>query len=865
MADVEEMLDQARQMPYGEARSMLLEQALKACAHDPELAFEVRLELTEAYQYGAEPAKSFATFSRSVAEYDADPGRWSAWHTYSLLWQYKWIVSDMRRFPEIPLQRAYDALAEMERRYAAAGYGPHAVHTQRTYVAEHIGDRAAAEEWFHRWQTTPRDDMSDCEGCDPSGKVWYLAWMGRDEEAIELAAPVVAGHLTCHVQPQGILGNLLLPYVRTGRLEQAAAAHLRAYRIVQGDANYVDDFGDHLEFCALTGNETRGLEILQRELPLLDRSPTPSDHMYFAGCAALLLRRLEELGHGGLTVRRSGADVPVGRLREELETTARDLAARFDARNGTGEQTRRLEARLAAEPLVEHLPLTPHARRVTIPSAAPARPPAGAGPDELLDLAEDAWRRSDHDAALAAWERYDEVGGPAGGRRTDGLGLTALMAGDVERARELWVRAAELHAQAGDEARRQVAFGRLGLLAQDGLPLVEESYRWLSAHGDERQRVGARSRLAQAYAGAGRAGEAITLLEGAREGGLLALLAHLHADDGDPGRAAEAARTARQALRAEGDVLTLARTALFHGRLIRRHGGDLEELLGAFGEALAVAPRTEAGLRAFAHASRGEVLVMVDRAAEAVEDLIEAVALFTALGDAHAAALARVDLAAAYLATDRPMEAAIAAEEALAVLDAGDPAPSRTDGSGTDGSGTDDGDAHDLDNITGLRWTRANALRLMGEQEAALADFTALVAMYPHPLQSARAAESAAGILDELDRDEEAAESFAVAADHYRAAGESDDQARTTRRHAMSLHWSGRSADAAEALTEARSLTGDPFQLAALAYDEARVLNALGRREEALRLAREAVGRFTELGDERATDMANELLTWLEE
>ncbi|GAA2788353.1 hypothetical protein [Nonomuraea dietziae] len=79
-------------------------------------------------------------------------------------------------------------------------------------------------------------------------------------------------------------------------------------------------------------------------------------------------------------------------------------------------------------------------------------------------------------------------------------------------------------------------------------------------------------------------------------------------------------------------MLTLAKTALLHGRLIQRHGGDLEELLGAFGEVLAVAPRSEAELRAVAHASRGEVLVMVDRAAEAAEDLIEAVALFTALG-----------------------------------------------------------------------------------------------------------------------------------------------------------------------------------------------------------------------------------------
>ncbi|MFE3454528.1 hypothetical protein ACFXJ8_36955 [Nonomuraea sp. NPDC059194] len=841
MADIEEMLDQARQMPYGEARSVLLEQALKAAGHDPELAFEVRLELTEAYQYGAEPAKSFATFSRSVAEYDADPGRWSDWQTYSLLWQFKWIVSDMRRFPEIPLQRAYDALAEMERRYVEAGYGLHAVHTQRTYVAEHIGDGAAADEWFHLWQTTPRDDMSDCEGCDPSGKVWHLSWMGRDEEAIELAAPVVAGQLTCHVQPQGILSNLLLPYVRTGRLDEAAAAHLRAYRLVQGDANYVDDFGDHMEFCALTGNETRGLEILQRELPLLERSPTPSDRMHFAGCAALLLRRLEDLGHGGLTVRRNGTDVPVGRLREELEADARALAARFDARNGTGEQSRRLEVRLAAEPLVEHLPLTPHARRVVIPSAPVAAPPATATTAELLDLAEEAWQRSDHDAAFAAWERYDEVGGEPDGRRADGLGFAAAVQGDVEQARELWSHAADLHALAGDEGRRQATLGRLGMVTPDGLPLVEESHRWLSVNGDERQRGASMSRLAQMYAAAGRVDEAVALLDGSKDGAHLSLLANLLVHD-DPERAVETARAARQALRADGDVLVLAKTALLHGQLIQRHGGNLDELLGAFGEVLAVAPRSQAELRAVAHASRGEVLVAVDREIEATDDLIEAVAMFTALGQADRAALARVDLAAAYLAGERPMDAAIAAEEALAVLD-----------------------PDDLTNTTALMWTRANALRLMGDTSAALADFTALVPMYASPIQSARAAESAANILDELDRDQEAAQTFAAAAAHYAASGSTDDQARVTRRHAMSLHWAGQSDAAAEVLAGARTLTRDPFQLAVLSYDEARVLDALGRKDEALQRNREAVDLFTELGEEQAAASAKELLTWLEE
>ena len=40
-----------------------------------------------------------------------------------------------------------------------------------------------------------------------------------------LAKPVLDRTLTCSEQPQSILTELLVPYLRTGRLEQAVDAH----------------------------------------------------------------------------------------------------------------------------------------------------------------------------------------------------------------------------------------------------------------------------------------------------------------------------------------------------------------------------------------------------------------------------------------------------------------------------------------------------------------------------------------------------------------------------------------------------------------------------------------------------------------
>lgn len=820
MDEVITLRRQARALPYGEARTRMLERAL-ALATD---SVDVRLELAEAYQYGAEPVKVFAVFSRLVSDYDADPGAFADYQVRALLWYYKWICFNMRRFPEIPLQRAHDALAEMERRFLLAGYGLQAVHANRCLVAGHVGDRDAAAEWFHQWRITPRDELSDCAGCDPSGQVRHLVWLGRDEEAVELAAPVLEGHLTCREQPHTILTRLLVPYVRTGRLDQAAAAHLRAYRLMQGNVDHVEDLGDHLEFLALTGNETRGLEVLRRELPHYRRSTTPGDQLSFASAGALLLGRLEGLGQHDLA-----------ELREELETRARELAAAFDARNGTAGHTIQLEGRLAAEPWVDYLPLVPHSRRMPVPQA-PAVPPLKDDPDALLDQAEQAWQDGELGAAFAAWERYDQLGGARNARRLDGLGLQAVAQGDGEEAARLWLEAAELHE---GEAERQSSLGRAGLLLEDGLALIEESHRYLSEYGTPEQQHAALHRLAQGYGGAGRIEDAIALLEGDEDGRSLTMLARLLTAT-DLARAAQVAGQARHALRERKTAL--AEAALLHAQILRHQGGDVDELLEAYEEALAHAPHREQGMRAAVHAMRGEVLVAVGRAGEAAEDLIEAVAAFTALGDTAQAALTRVDLATAYLATERPTEAAVAAEEALALLDPADAA-----------------------NRAGARWSRAHALRLLGQAEQALEDFTALVDEYDNPWQSARASDMVGKLLDGLGRDEDAASAFGVAAERFLEAGDQAAAGVALRAQTVSLFWAQDLEPALESAKRARAALEEPFELAALAYDEARILHGLGRTPEARERCAEAIDAFTSLGEDRALQTAREFLDELDD
>ena len=62
------------------------------------------------------------------------------------------------------------------------------------------------------------------------------------------------------------------------------------------------EVGRHLEFCALTGNEARGLELLAENRNLFDEVDSPLDQLDFLTGVEVLLRRVEGLGHGELPV-----------------------------------------------------------------------------------------------------------------------------------------------------------------------------------------------------------------------------------------------------------------------------------------------------------------------------------------------------------------------------------------------------------------------------------------------------------------------------------------------------------------------------------------------------------------------------------
>ena len=188
-------------------------------------------------------------------------------------------------------------------------------------------------------------------------------------------APLLDGQLKCAEEPHRVLAKSLLPLVRTGRADEARRAFLRGYPLAQAEVSLCAAVGGHIEFCALTGNEARGLEILAEHTAwLTDTQLDTADRLSFLAGVSVLLRRLAALGYGAVP---AGLGTVAGTA-SVLEAELRDLCGRYDARNRSSSVSDRVAAQLAQEPLLERLPLglpDPAAAGGSRAGAAAAGPP----------------------------------------------------------------------------------------------------------------------------------------------------------------------------------------------------------------------------------------------------------------------------------------------------------------------------------------------------------------------------------------------------------------------------------------------------------------------------------------------------------
>jgi tetratricopeptide (TPR) repeat protein len=501
VATIRRALQQNREEPEGRARNAGAERlvAEAEATGDTPLLLDALFNLANAYAYSSEKDKFFVPFARLLRMWDERPGDFDGANTHHLHWIFKWVSNGMLDQPDVPLASIEKWQREMEHRYRLAGHSERAVRQGEFRIARHLGDTGRAAAAHAAWLAADRDSMADCHACELHGQGNWQVECGQDAEALTTWEPVLAGRYTCAHEPHNVLASSLLPLVRLGRLDEARAHHLRGYRLVRSMESMRGAVAGHVEFCALTGNEARALEILAEHPAYFTDTGDPDTLMDYLAVTGVLMRRLVALGHADQHVPGpAGTEWTARELLAHAEREAGAVAARFDARNGNGTVGRRMRERLGAEPLTERLPLGVRARHRLVTPARPQSAPvpeAAAAPESAEDVI----------ALLAEARRLSRAQHPTAGAAWAAVGRAAERTGAEldERAR------AEVADHAGIDAFEDPG---------TAVPLFDTAAALFEAVGDAGEAAACRARAAYAVAVAERSEEALAALDTAVEG-----------------------------------------------------------------------------------------------------------------------------------------------------------------------------------------------------------------------------------------------------------------------------------------------------------------------------------------------------------
>ncbi|OXY90723.1 hypothetical protein [Streptomyces diastatochromogenes] len=828
------------EQPEGPARNARAEQLLAEAEklNIPLAVIEALGHQLKVYNYSSEKDRMFVPFARLLRLWDERPEDFDEYEAHGLHWVFKWVSAGMLDQPHIPLASIEKWLGEMEHRYRLAGHSERAVRSAEFSVAAHVGDLERAERAYGAWLAADRDRMADCHACELHGQGAWQVKCDRDAEALELWRPVLEGEYSCAHEPHTVLASSLTPLLRLGRLDEARAHHLRGFRLVRPMESMRGAYADHVEFCALTGNEARGLELLAERPAYFTDTGHPRSRLDFMAVVTLLTDRLTGLGLGERQVPGpAGLSWTARELAAHARAEALELAERFDRRNGTSYVGDRVRARMAQRPLVDRLPLgvrtVRSAPQPVITSPASEAPEVPGQPD-LSDLLTEARRlsRTLQPHALEAWAAVARAAegteldprdraeiadheamsqGPEGIALFDEAAVLYAEAGDpgealAARARGAYVRAltgevdaalttvAALYDEAlalyaenatGVRQTASVVMSRARILMRRVHEDAEGSWDSEGTESPDVRAAAERAVLEVLALVDGRAGGDVRLAARAAEA--RAMLAELAAGSGDVERTAELFRQAAAEYVGAGLPWFAVEYEVQVAALAHQLGEPAEAERALRAALEHGAPYVEPTGRAQLHLQLAEVLGVRDEAVEAAEHALEAAHWADEAGESAAlGAWARHQLGGFLLRQGRCAEAAEVLESALPDLSA------ETHGDGA---------------VVQAQWWLGDCLSELGEHRAAAErrlQAAEIARHWPeqqdHATLAHLAAESLsnAGLLDEADQ------AYARAGELWRSLGNPHFLVRSLRARAwLALRGEAGAEGARELMTEA--------------------------------------------------------------
>ena len=338
----QQLLDEARELPNGAAKIAVLDEAIREAdlVNWLEGSFEIREEMMQAAAFSGAGERLLTSFSWCLGKSDEMP---EVFPDVDLLWQYKWSISAALNFAGISLQQIHSMLDDFSARLEKHGYGQRPVVSLHARLLQSVGDLEGAAAAAEQWQREPRDDMADCEACELDNVVELLCEMQQHDAAVAKAEPITTGKLTCAEVPHRTLAELLISAMRIGDETLAKKLHIRGYRMVYRDPDFLRSLGMHAVYIARQRDFKKGLDLMEKHMGWAMESLELANRKdFYVGCLAIL-QAMAGSGTARFKIRlpsthplhSTEGDCDTNQLAQWYEREIHELCEAFDRRNGT--------------------------------------------------------------------------------------------------------------------------------------------------------------------------------------------------------------------------------------------------------------------------------------------------------------------------------------------------------------------------------------------------------------------------------------------------------------------------------------------------------------------------------------------------
>lgn len=361
MYEPEELKKVYENVEHGRARTAAIRSAIETADREKDVTYQIffRMELCKESCFYGDMMDMMVMFPELMAMVEQNPDAGLTFFdslVYNdnmdhMLWIYKWILEGCSNFYQIPMEDCLKFFEDYKARSQAYGYNLRPYYLYKYYFYERI-DKAAAEEAFYEFEKLPRDENSDCEACERNVTIDFYLKKGELQKAARLSRDIEHFKLTCGDRMDAWL-RLKKHYMRYHMHRKEFHEAAEYCRIMERNINAKVEYQrwDDFLYCYAYEDIGKALKIYKEHWKEWEEERNPSDLFDSSRNVCRFLRKLKEDRadgtiklslDGSFPLYQESGQYEIDALYRYYYDRARDIAGKFDARNGTDSYSREL-------------------------------------------------------------------------------------------------------------------------------------------------------------------------------------------------------------------------------------------------------------------------------------------------------------------------------------------------------------------------------------------------------------------------------------------------------------------------------------------------------------------------------------------